>query len=411
MQETGKMYWEHPYLKELDSQVIDIKQHDKQLAVIVDNTIFYPEGGGQPGDRGWIGPYRITDTQYGPEGSILHILEEGQIPAIGAAYRMKIDWDHRYDFMQQHTAQHLISGIMYSQEAIGTLSVHFGNDEFTIEIDTDEIVDRTLYAIEDTVNHIIRTNIPVTSETRSLEEAGSMGLRREIKVDNAVRLIRIGSHDLIACGGIHVASTGELFHVMCIGTEKIRGHVRTQWLAGSRCVSVFRQNHSIIKQLCAAFSAPSRHLVGCATSLQTQLSDIQYTLRNCQTACATMILEHQITRAEYVDQTPIVVLDISDRDPDFMKRLAEAANSIDSIALSVLQHRDDGKLAWMIIIKGAISDRFDFTLLKNELLPSISAKGGGRPPMWQGVGTAHISNEAFFRKFIELLKNQRNISG
>ena len=93
MQETGKMYWEHPYLKELDSQVIDIKQHDKQLAVIVDNTIFYPEGGGQPGDRGWIGPYRITDTQYGPEGSILHILEEGQIPAIhGSAASNRRQW-------------------------------------------------------------------------------------------------------------------------------------------------------------------------------------------------------------------------------------------------------------------------------------------------------------------------------
>ncbi|MDX9809332.1 MAG: alanyl-tRNA editing protein, partial [Sphaerochaetaceae bacterium] len=184
MHVTEKTYYDLPYERELTVRVVDIITDGKHKAVVLDKTIFYPEGGGQPGDMGWLGTYEIIDTQKKNDGTIEHVLSEGDVPEIGKEYRLMLNWSHRYDFMQQHTAQHLISGILYSSASIGTVSVHFGKDLFTIETDADEIEPTVLLAVEDKVNEIIRTHVPLQVKTATREEADTMGLRREVKVDN-----------------------------------------------------------------------------------------------------------------------------------------------------------------------------------------------------------------------------------
>lgn len=402
MHVTEKTYYDLPYERELTVRVVDIITDGKHKAVVLDKTIFYPEGGGQPGDMGWLGTYEIIDTQKKNDGTIEHVLSEGYVPEIGKEYRLTLNWSHRYDFMQQHTAQHLISGILYSSASIGTVSVHFGKDLFTIETDADEIEPAVLLAVEDKVNEIIRTHVPLQVKTATREEADAMGLRREIKVDNDVRLVSIGSYDTIACGGLHVRNSSEIVHVLCIGTERIRNHVRIQWIAGARTVEAMRANHAIVKQLCAVFSSKDYELVPLAQSLQSQLTDARYHLRKAKVALAAVSLKEKLISS----RQPVLAFECGDEEPEILRFYAEAAESFDDLALCLVQKRNDERLSWMMMVKGPCAAQFDFSFVRQQLLPIIEGKGGGRPPLWQGAGTKSDQISLFLQKFIELFSRE-----
>ncbi|NLA93140.1 MAG: alanyl-tRNA editing protein, partial [Spirochaetales bacterium] len=188
----------------------------------LDRTIFYPEGGGQPGDRGFIDQVKVNDTQLNANGEILHQIEGESNFVAGQEVTLTLDWDHRYDFMQQHSAQHLLSGTLYTLFKIGTVSVHLGQAEISIELDTDELSEEQIVATEEAVNKVIRQNVPISAQTVKQEEIPPLNLRRSVKVEGDVRLITIEGHDLIACGGLHVKESSELGYIYYLRSERIR---------------------------------------------------------------------------------------------------------------------------------------------------------------------------------------------
>jgi alanyl-tRNA synthetase len=233
MERTFPQYYQNPLLSESTVRISKLVDSSKGPMVITDRTICYPEGGGQPGDRGWIGPATVLDTVEDAEGRILHYVDGFFTLEEGKEALMRLNWEHRFEYMQQHTAQHLISGILHSLKMIGTVSVHLGHDCLSIETDRFEIAPEDLIAVEDQVNEIIRQNASVSYEELPLAEAQALGLRRAIKVEGLVRLVRIGDFDIIACGGLHVQCTAQIKQVLYKGSEMIRGHVRTHWYAAA----------------------------------------------------------------------------------------------------------------------------------------------------------------------------------
>jgi alanyl-tRNA synthetase len=404
MKETIAMYYEDAFKRKIIARVVQTVNTERGPAVVTDQTIFYPEGGGQPGDRGTIGTAQIIDTFEDSEGRILHLIDAQKPFETGDEILMELDWSHRYDYMQQHSAQHLISGILHSLANIGTISVHLGHETLSIETDTDEITQQQLLEVEDKVNEIIRMHVPVTVEELPFDQAQAIGLRRSIKVDGLVRLVRIGDYDLIACGGLHVQNSSDIIQVILVGTERIRGHIRTHWIAGKRAVNKIREDLRIINELGTIFSAQSHELITKALNLQTSATDALYHLQKTQALLVSRDLEARLEGAPKIMHCPIVVFEAPTENLNYLKLLAEALIPVSEIVLCAIQERSDDSIAWIISVKGEISAKLPFNVIREKLFPLIAAKGGGKPPLWQGIGMNMAGKQQFLKEFLRLVE-------
>lgn len=386
MDMTDTLFYQNPYRKDLTATVQGIENHAKAPAVVLDSTICYPEGGGQPGDRGTMSGIPIIDTIKDDNGRILHILSAGPDFSVGDHVQIKLDWEHRYDYMQQHTAQHLLSGTFHRLFGIGTVSVHLGHDDMSIEVDTGEVSEEVLDAVEDEVNRIIRLAVSVTAETVTQEESQQIPLRRAVKVDSDVRLVSIGEFDTIACGGVHVADTSELISVQYVRNETIRGNIKTFWLAGERALRATRRNRKIVDAAGTLLSAPPEGILEGIEVLQHQASDARRQANEYLSRVVTMRMEAALAEAPLHHGVPVVILDASSWTESEFRTLPETFFSVPSLKLCAVREREDGKLGWMVALKGLENEQACFSTIRTQALELIDGKGGGRAPLWQGIG-------------------------
>lgn len=364
-------YYRDPYLRELDAKIVRVT--DK--GVILDHTIAYPEGGGQPGDTGTLNGIRFTDTVK--EGdNVLHITS-GSF-SVGDEVHIVLDWDHRYFYMQQHTAQHMLSGLLYTHFNIGTVAVHQGEDILTIETDRSEIDESVLLQLEELAIRTVCENHKVDYLEMSHAEAESMGLRRSIKVEGDVRLVRIEGVDLIACGGLHVASTGEIGELSYAGCEAIRGHVRTIW----RCASSARAHRlaesAAMRSISTLFSAASpQEAYESAKDAVASIKELKSELRNLERSAAELTLACN-------PEGHIIETDLP---------LSAFQNLRDCL---LILSSAGGRLTWLMHVDDAV-----FRTMR-EHFSALDMKGGGRGGVYQGsAGSA--SHDAIIKCFLEII--------
>jgi alanyl-tRNA synthetase len=310
--------------------------------------------------------------------------------------------------MQQHTAQHLLSGALYRLYGIGTVSVHLGHDELSIEVDTHQITDSMIEVLEDEVNAAIRSAVPVRPFTVTQQEVQEIGLRRDVKVSGDVRIIQIGDYDTIACGGIHVGNTSELELVQFVRQETIRGHVRTYWIAGRRAIHSVRNHRMVMRDLGTILSAPSSELVDAVSQLQSQLADARYQQGVLAEQLVQIRLANAVGHGELYGDIPLVFLDATEWSDQEYTQLPQALFAHERIVLCVIRYRDDGRLNWMIAQKGLSDDPKWFIPIRQEALVLIGGKGGGKPPLWQGIGEDSAQAEAFMDKIREIVSGSNH---
>ncbi len=398
------LYYREPYATTLKATVVAIKREKGVNTLQLDHTIFYPEGGGQPGDRGFIDQVKVTDTQLSADGVILHLLEgEGNFVE-GQEVTLTLDWNHRYDFMQQHSAQHLLSGTLFRLFKIGTVSVHLGHEEISIELNTDELSEAQIVATEEAVNRVIRQNVPISAQTVKQEEIPSLNLRRSVKVEGDVRLITIEGYDLIACGGLHVKESSELGYIYYHRSERIRGHLRTFWIAGERAIDTIRRNNAIVDEVGTLLSVPPEEIVEGLASLQREVTQKQYEGQQHALKVASLLFERLLEESETVGGIPLVIFDASDWEEPYLKQLPELFLKRTDLALAYVAERPDKKVGWLLCLKGVEGEIEFVKSFKEEALPLIEGKGGGRPPMWQGIGNLSGGKGQFLERVESLLR-------
>jgi len=235
---------------------------EDRYAVIVERSLLYPEGGGQPADRGTIGGVAVLDVQKDGSGRVCLTTDA---PVAAGEHVVEVDMVRRFDHMQQHTAQHLVTAVASDQFGRNTVSFHLGTESCSIDLDG-PLSGRELRALEDLVNEEIRLNRPVTGRVVSIEEYEALDVRsRGLPAGYVgdVRLIEIAGLDLNTCGGTHVSRLGELQLIHLVGTEKIRGGVRLSYLAGGRALRRLRETTRRTGELNRALKCgPSEHLAG-----------------------------------------------------------------------------------------------------------------------------------------------------
>lgn len=268
---TQKLYYRDPYLHTFAAQVVATKPGWLAL----DQTAFYPEGGGQPADQGWLQDSRVTDVQMDEQGVIWHRVDLET--EVGAQVEGRIDWLRRFDHMQQHTAQHVLSQAFWQLFAAETVGFHLGEQTVTIDLasgDTD-LDDMALNQAEALANAKLRGKLVVHSYEVSADMLTVTLLRKLPQVEEDIRLVEIGDFDLCPCGGTHVRDLGEVGLIKVLGSEKKRGNTRVVFVAGQRAYRDYNRKHEQLTALSAMLSEPISGVVDAVERLQARLKELE----------------------------------------------------------------------------------------------------------------------------------------
>ncbi len=255
---TLKRYYESAYIREWTASIVEVEKRADGLYVRLDETAFYPEGGGQPGDTGRIGEARVLDTLT-EKDEVLHKVDLSP-GLVGDRVFCSLDWARRFDHMQQHSGQHLLSATCLDLLHASTLSFHLGDEYSTIDVDRTEWTADELDTVEYEVNRRILSSLPITSYTVSPEQAAALPLVKAPSVEGEVRIVEIQGIEYNACGGTHVASTGELGLLKLLRAEKQKGHLRLTFKAGFRALQEFAAQTKVLAALSAKLSTPKEGL-------------------------------------------------------------------------------------------------------------------------------------------------------
>jgi alanyl-tRNA synthetase len=250
---TRRLYHEDAYLRRFEGEVLAVTAWKGRPAVILDRTAFYPEAGGQLGDRGTLGGAAVVDTQEAEDGAILHVIE-GAPPAVGAAVAGELDWARRRQHMAQHTAQHLLSGALLDRAAAPTASARLGETALTIDAARDRIPEAELAAAEDLANDLIDEDLAIRAWFPAAEELAGLRLRRDPKVDANIRVVAIGEFDLSPCGGTHCARTSQLGAIRIAAAERYKGMTRVTFTAARRGRAELFSRDAVLRGLAAQLS-------------------------------------------------------------------------------------------------------------------------------------------------------------
>jgi alanyl-tRNA synthetase len=249
---TERLYYTDSYLRRFTAQIAG--RSGDGLTVFLDRTAFYPTSGGQPFDTGSIGGVAVVEVAELEEaegaGRIAHCLAA---PVEAATVECEIDWTRRFDHMQQHTGQHLLSAVFEERFGLRTVSFHLGTESATIDVEGGAVDAPTLAEAERRANQIVFENRPVSVQFESAAEA--RGLRKATAREGTLRIVSIEALDRSACGGTHVRSTGEIGAVVLRRIEKIRQSVRVEFLCGTRAVRRARADYEALSRAAQLFSA------------------------------------------------------------------------------------------------------------------------------------------------------------
>ena len=261
---TERLYYGDAYLARFTARVAEVVPEgraDRRAGVVLDRTAFYPTSGGQPHDTGRVAGRRVVDV-IEADDSVVHVLD-GPDPAGGLApgdeVQGEVDWDRRFDHMQQHTAQHLLSAAFLEVLGAGTVSVHLGESS-TIDLDAPSLDADRVRRVEEAANRIVFEARPVTVRFVDAAEADALGLRRPPRRTGTLRIVEIAGQDRSACGGTHVRQTAEIGPVLIRRWERSRGRLRAEFLAGWRAVRDHQWKHALVSEWSARLTVRDREL-------------------------------------------------------------------------------------------------------------------------------------------------------
>ncbi|MGB2908268.1 MAG: alanine--tRNA ligase-related protein [Candidatus Aminicenantaceae bacterium] len=373
--QTKRLYFDDPYQADFEAKVLDRRTHQEKPALILDQTCFYPEGGGQPADRGTLSGVTVLHVLE-QDGEILHILED-EIP--GDTVKGVIDWDTRLDHMQQHTGQHVLSQCFHRLLSGKTLSFHLGEKLSTLEIGLSSITDPDQDRIEACANRAVFQNREIKTYFVEGSEVSSVPLRRPPKKSGRIRVVEAVGFDYSACGGTHPRWTGEIGLIKILKREKIRSNLRFEFVCGNRALEDYRMKNQILTEVAARFSAGEADLPAVVDKLLSEQKESARIMKKLR----SRLIEQEARDLVRDSHDPIILEQFTERTAQDVRQLAlEVIQSPGRVVLFGLQ---SGERAHMVMARSE-----DIALDLRELIPVVSpvlnARGGGRPSLVELAG-------------------------
>ncbi len=375
---TRRLYHHDAYLRRFEAEVVAHASHQGQPAIVLDHTAFYPEAGGQLGDRGTLGEAAIVDTQVTDAGTVLHVLAASNpAPAIGTTVIGELDWLRRRQHMIQHTAQHLLSGALLERAAAPTVSARLGESSLTIDLTRDRIPDAELTAAEDLANDLVDDDLAIRAWFPDPGELARMKLRRDPKVDADIRVIAIGDFDLSPCGGTHAARTSQLGSVRIVGAERYKGMTRVTFTAGRKARAELFARDTVLRGLAAQFSCAPAAVGDAIDKLRRDANTTDAELAGLRGRLTTATVAHLLARG---GTDPIVAS--LPGDAELLRGIAAKLTAAGRDAL--LCAPDAAAATAVVMLQRAPGSALDCAALWKELATHTTARGGGKPDRVDG---------------------------
>ena len=367
---TEKLYDKDSYLKEFQATVVSCEQKNETTwRITLDKTVFFPEGGGQTGDSGWLNDVKVTDTRE-KNGVIYH---ETKAPLeVGTKVAGKIDFAIRFDKMQQHTGEHILSGIVCSTYNYNNVGFHLSSEITTLDFDG-ELSEEQVRELEIRVNQAIHENIPVQVKFPTKAELAEMDYRSKIEIEGQVRIVEIPGIDRCACCAPHVKTTAEVGLLKIQSCDRHRGGCRLTIVCGMRALKDYQQKQESVGKVSAALSAKPEKIGEAVEHLQEQQAKLREQLNHIQ----AMYLQGKLDKIHAEDQCICIFEEALDSIA--MRNFVNGAmERCDGICGAFIGNDEKG----YHYILG--SKELDVREISKQLNAKFNGKGGGKPQMVQG---------------------------
>ena len=373
-------YERDPYRRSIETEVVESGTEGSRPFVILAETILYPEGGGQPSDHGWIAGVPVEDVRV-VKGQIRHSLPGP--PPVGRV-QVELDWVRRFDHMQQHTGQHLLTAVAQERFGWSTTAFHLGAYLSDIELDVATILPDKLVELEDAVAAEIRAPRPVTARRVSPETFATLPVRtRGLPEGHTgdIRLVEIAGIDLNTCGGTHVRSTAEIEALKLLGVEGMRGGTRLFYVAGARLRHLLGVHHERNAKLRQLVGTSDDELVAGVTARLDQLKEAQRTMRGLEEELAV-----EAARALARSPDRVASSHWATRDLPFLQRVAREFVRLAPDRLALLTAGEGEQGAFLLC--GGELVTIDLPAAGRKVADILSARGGGAGRIFQGKAAA-----------------------
>ena len=380
---TEKLYYIDPFMDEFSATVLSCEAGKNGFQVVLDRTAFYPEGGGQPADHGTLGEVTVTDV-HEKDGVIFHTCDRAV--EIGQTVTGHIDWARRFDHMQQHSGEHIISGILCADYRCDNVGFHLGADVVTIDYNADISWEQALDA-ERKANEIIWADREVEIDYPSPAELAALDYRSKKELTGKVRIVTFPEADCCACCGTHVLRAGQVGLIKVLSCQKFREGVRIEILCGKRALDYLGRTYDQAKAIGQQLSVKPQDTLAAVERLEAELSAVKARVAHLEESVFESIARENEGKGD-------VVLFQSAMKGDSARRLADAVAKR-SGGLAAVFAGEDGQYAYALVR----ADGADISPLVKGLNKTLNGRGGGRGGFAQGsVQADRAAIEAFFNK-------------
>jgi len=389
---TERLYYHDSFLYDFDAEVQDVLDSPRP-ALVLDRTAFYPTSGGQVFDTGWItsdagSKLRVTEVADAEDGKVVHYLEaplhdsQREVLKPGTRVRGQIDATRRRDHMQQHSGQHVLSAAFIRLYNMPTVSFHMADDYCSIDLDTPALTKEQIESAERLANEIILENRAIDIRFVTRDEAGKLGLRKLPPTErDELRLIDIRDFDLTACGGTHVAQTGQIASILLRKVEKVRQGWRVEFVAGQRAVATARRDFTTLTETAALFSAHVYDVPQQARKALDEIRSLRKQREQSQDELAAAQAAAMLAETPEANGRKLVVRTLADRDLNFVKLLAQKLTRLSTNAVALLAATSPQP---SLVFAQSAGEPFDMGALMKETMTKLGGRGGGSKDLAQG---------------------------
>ncbi len=365
---TKRLYYEDAYCQEFDARVADCREGKQGWEVVLDQTAFYPEGGGQPADQGRLAEADVLDVKEGGE-EIVHICDRPLVP--GSTVHGTLDWNRRFRFMQQHSGEHIFSGIVHGLFGYDNIGFHMGKDCVTVDF-SGLLSEEEIALVERKANEAVLSDLEILTDYPSGEELERLDYRSKKELEGQVRIITVPGSDVCACCGTHVKRTGEIGPIKAVASEHYKSGIRISLQIGWKALEDYEEKHRNIREISALLSVPPQETAGAVRRLQEQLQELK--------AANVALRQKQLDRMveEVPEGTQRAVRFEEDLNPVEVRMLADRLAQ-KAVFAAVFSGNDEEGYKYVMC-----SSQLDVAALGKSFNEALNGRGGGRNPMVQG---------------------------
>ena len=366
-EKTKRLYFDNPYQVEFEANVVKSLSYEGNPAVVLDKTCFYPEGGGQPADKGTLDGIPVIHV-FEKDDQIIHVLEKD---AFSDAVKGEIDWNARFDHMQQHAGQHILSQCFVQLFDAATRSFHLGEETSTLEVDMRNINEEKAERAERLANDLVFQNKEIKTHFYRDEDIANIQLRRPSKKTGDIRVVEVSDFDHTACGGTHPRSTGEIGTIKILRWERIRENVRLEFICGIRALQDYARKHRDLRTLSNSLTVDDKEVVVSFEKIKSDLKIQKKINRKMQ----EKIIQHEAVDIMQKAEGKLIKRIFIDRSQEEIRLLALLTiRKGEFIALFGLKNGERVH----VFLACSESLGLDMRELVPVVSPLIEGKGGGR---------------------------------